>query len=180
MAHVLTKPVDEVTLLRATAEALEVDRRRRFQQQRSGELLERYATLTARERETMAHVVKGRLNKQIAADLGVVEKTIKVHRARAMTKMAATSLAGLVRLALLVEQELRGRAAHGQQTPPANVQHRVFTGCGRGTGACVPKPQLFRALLRGPRTDAVPESEDTRSSPEREEREPCNVRGAKE
>jgi len=54
--------------------------------------------MTAREREVLGHVVAGRLNKQIAADLGIVEKTIKVHRARIMTKMAAGSLADLVRI----------------------------------------------------------------------------------
>jgi FixJ family two-component response regulator len=60
---------------------------------------QRLASLTPREREVLAHVVAGRLNKQIAADLGTVEKTIKVHRARIMQKTAARSLAELVRIA---------------------------------------------------------------------------------
>jgi FixJ family two-component response regulator len=59
----------------------------------------RVATLTPREREVMVHVVAGHLNKQIAAELGIAEKTVKVHRARVMEKMRAGSLAELVRLA---------------------------------------------------------------------------------
>ena len=57
------------------------------------------ATLTPREREVLAHVVAGRLNKQIAGDLGTVEKTIKVHRGRMMEKMGVRTVADLVRMA---------------------------------------------------------------------------------
>jgi FixJ family two-component response regulator len=64
-----------------------------------GALRQRVASLTPREHEVLVHVVAGRLNKQIAADLGTVEKTIKVHRARIMEKMAVRSLADLVRVA---------------------------------------------------------------------------------
>jgi FixJ family two-component response regulator len=60
---------------------------------------QRLATLTHREREVLEHVVSGQLNKEIAADLGTVEKTIKVHRGRVMAKMGVTSVAELVRLA---------------------------------------------------------------------------------
>ena len=63
------------------------------------EIEQRLATLTPREREVMEHVISGQLNKQTAADLGTVEKTIKVHRARVMEKMKAHSVAELVRLA---------------------------------------------------------------------------------
>jgi FixJ family two-component response regulator len=151
--NVLTKPVDEATLLRAIEEAVEVDRGRRFEQQRSGELLERYASLTAREREVMAHVVKGRLNKQIAADLGTVEKTIKVHRSRAMTKMGAASLAELVRLALAVEREMARSAVRVEPSHPADAEQRKPTGCYRGGAECDPKPPLFHAVRHAPRTD---------------------------
>ena len=77
-------------------------RRTRVQRQARAELddiLQRLATLTPREREVLAHVVSGQLNKQIAGDLGTVEKTIKVHRARVMEKMRAQSVADLVRMA---------------------------------------------------------------------------------
>jgi FixJ family two-component response regulator len=63
----------------------------------------RMAKLTPREHEVLEHVVTGRLNKQIAADLGITEKTIKVHRARAMEKMGVSTLADLVRKTLEVE-----------------------------------------------------------------------------
>jgi len=94
----LTKPVNDEDLLKTVAAALEKDR---FQRQSSAELdeiHERLATLTPREREVLTHVVSGQLNKQIANDLGTVEKTIKVHRARVMEKMKVNSVAELVRL----------------------------------------------------------------------------------
>lgn len=95
----LTKPVDEVTLMTALAKALEADT---FARRLHTELLDvrtRLGALTPREREVMTHVVAGRLNKQIAGDLGTVEKTIKVHRARVMEKMGVRSVAELVRIA---------------------------------------------------------------------------------
>jgi FixJ family two-component response regulator len=94
----LTKPVDASVLLEAVERALdrgEVQREAREQR----ELTElRLSTLTGREREVLAHVLAGRLNKQIAADLGTAEKTIKVHRARCMEKMRVRSVAELVRM----------------------------------------------------------------------------------
>jgi FixJ family two-component response regulator len=95
----LTKPVGDAELLAAVRNAIELDRRARATQVELDALGQRLASLTPREREVLAHVVAGRLNKQIAADLGTVEKTIKVHRARIMEKMAARSLADLVRIA---------------------------------------------------------------------------------
>jgi len=94
----LTKPVHDKDLLKAVEAALEKDC---FERQRRAELddiQERLATLTPREREVLIHVVSGQLNKQIAYDLGTVEKTIKVHRARVMEKMKVGSVAELVRL----------------------------------------------------------------------------------
>jgi FixJ family two-component response regulator len=95
----LTKPFEDEDLLGAVRTALErgalVQRRREDLQS----IERRLATLTARERQVLEHVVRGRLNKQIAADLGTVEKTIKVHRARVMAKLGVRSLADLVRLA---------------------------------------------------------------------------------
>ena len=95
----LTKPVNDRDLLAAVRNAIEIDRVAREAQVEMGALRQRLASLTPREREVFTHVVAGRLNKQIAADLGTVEKTIKVHRARMMAKMAVRSLADLVRVA---------------------------------------------------------------------------------
>jgi FixJ family two-component response regulator len=94
----LTKPVSDEDLLTVVAAALEKDRIERQSRAELNEIQERLATLTSREREVLAHVVSGQLNKQIANDLGTVEKTIKVHRARVMEKMKVNSLAELVRL----------------------------------------------------------------------------------
>jgi FixJ family two-component response regulator len=94
----LTKPVDDEDLLKAVHAALEKDRIERLSRAELDEIQERVATLTPREREVLTHVVSGQLNKQIANDLGTVEKTIKVHRARVMEKMKVNSVAELVRL----------------------------------------------------------------------------------
>jgi len=95
----LQKPVDEAEFLAAVARARALGVQARAVAGENSELERRYATLTPREREVMALVVEGRLNKQVAAALGAAEKTVKVHRARVMEKMAATSLADLVRMA---------------------------------------------------------------------------------
>ena len=94
----LTKPVNDDDLLKAVQAALEQDHRARQARAELDDILARLASLTPREREVLNHVVSGHLNKQTAADLGTVEKTIKVHRARVMEKMKVDSLADLVRL----------------------------------------------------------------------------------
>jgi len=94
----LTKPVDDEDLLKVVAAALEKNRIERQSRAELDDIQERLATLTPREREVLTHVVSGQLNKQIANDLGTVEKTIKVHRARVMKKMKVNSVAELVRL----------------------------------------------------------------------------------
>jgi FixJ family two-component response regulator len=98
----LTKPVTEPRLFEAVEEALRVDARQRSQGRQHTMLTERLESLTPRERQVLEQVIRGRLNKQVAADLGTVEKTIKVHRARVMRKMGARSLAELVQLATTV------------------------------------------------------------------------------
>jgi len=95
----LTKPVDDSQLLHSIEEALRRERAARALRSQEEEIRARLSTLTPREHEVLTHVVSGRLNKQIAAELGTVEKTIKVHRARVMQKMSVRSLAELVRLA---------------------------------------------------------------------------------
>jgi FixJ family two-component response regulator len=95
----LTKPFREQDLLEAIQLGHARDRARLDQERAMAELKVRFETLTPREREVMAHVVSGRLNKQIAADLGVSEITIKVHRGQVMRKMQAPSLPDLARMA---------------------------------------------------------------------------------
>lgn len=95
----LTKPVDEQKLLDAIQVAIERETEKRAREAESAAIRARWATLTEREQQVLEHVVSGQLNKQAASELGIVEKTIKVHRARGMQKMGARSLAELVRMA---------------------------------------------------------------------------------
>jgi len=95
----LTKPVNDGDLLKAVHAAIEKDCIERQARAELDDIQARLATLTPREREVLIHVVSGQLNKETAADLGTVEKTVKVHRARVMEKMKVLSLAELVRLA---------------------------------------------------------------------------------
>jgi FixJ family two-component response regulator len=94
----LTKPFRDQDLLDAVGVALEKDRARRANELRLAELRSRFDTLTARERQVLLLVIAGRLNKQIAGELGVSEMTVKMHRRQVMRKMQATGLAQLVRL----------------------------------------------------------------------------------
>jgi FixJ family two-component response regulator len=95
----LTKPFREQDLLDAVRAALERDRQQRAQDRDQRDLQVRFATLTERERKVMTFVIAGLLNKQTAAQMGVSEVTVKVHRHRLMNKLGAKSLPDLVRMA---------------------------------------------------------------------------------
>lgn len=95
----LTKPVKREALFSAVVRAAKVDALSRQRRDESKSIGDRLATLTHREREVLAYVIAGRLNKQIAASIGTVEKTVKVHRGRMMAKLGIRSVADLVRLA---------------------------------------------------------------------------------
>jgi FixJ family two-component response regulator len=111
----LTKPVPTATLLEAIDRALARDLARKQQVERAADLRARYASLTPREREVMAGVVAGRLNKQICYALDAAERTVKTHRSRVMEKMRARSVADLVRLA---EELAAAGVAMGPAPPP--------------------------------------------------------------
>ena len=94
----LLKPVDDEALLHAIRQAVARHVSQQAREQERQSLEGRLRRLSAREREVMEYVIRGDLNKQIAADLGISEKTVKVHRGRVMAKMEAGSVAELVRL----------------------------------------------------------------------------------
>lgn len=94
----LVKPVDEEALFQALDQALARHHAETATQRGRDGILSRHALLSPREREVLEHVLLGRLNKQIAADMGIAEKTVKVHRGRAMEKMGAATLADLVHM----------------------------------------------------------------------------------
>lgn len=120
----LEKPVDERELLAAVEEALRVDAEERAEWSTRESVSERLGTLTRRERQVFDQVVAGRLNKQIAAELGIVEKTIKVHRARVMRKMHAGSVVELVHLATVIRVDAKRDPDHrGHAQGPGTGAH---------------------------------------------------------
>jgi RNA polymerase sigma factor (sigma-70 family) len=95
----LQKPANDKELLKAIQDGIDRDTATRQERTDRFRIQQRLATLTPREKEVLAHIISGKPNKEVAADLGIVEKTIKVHRARVMAKMNAQSLVDLVRIA---------------------------------------------------------------------------------
>jgi RNA polymerase sigma factor (sigma-70 family) len=119
----LTKPVSEENLLAAIQRAMDRDRQMRETRAELQTIGERLNRLTPREREVLQHVVAGQLNKQIAADLGTVEKTVKVHRSRVMEKMGVRSLADLVRMAERIGIAAIAPQSGSQQDTPDTSLH---------------------------------------------------------
>ncbi len=109
----LTKPFRDQDILDAVHRGIALDREGRRQALSDGALWDRHQSLTQREREVMTLVAEGRVNKQIAADLGVSEVTVKAHRAQAMRKMGAATLPDLVRLS-----DRLGRLTERAKSPP--------------------------------------------------------------
>ena len=131
----LTKPLHDKLLLDAIARAEQADAAARKARVELGIIKAKVGTLTPREREVLSHVVAGRLNKQIAADLGTVEKTVKVHRGRMMEKLGVRTVADLVRLAEKVGvqiSQILGAASHvglrANSTRPFDRYDSLFDG----------------------------------------------------
>ena len=101
----LQKPFSDDDLMARIADALDIAARQREGELERMDIMDRIGTLTAREKEVMGQVVQGKANKVIAADLGVSQRTVEIHRARVMEKMQANSLAHLVRMVMVSETE---------------------------------------------------------------------------
>jgi two-component system response regulator FixJ len=115
----LQKPFSPKDLLERIQRALAADTEARQALSRTGEIRQRHATLTPREKEVMGLIVAGHANKVIALDLGLSERTVEIHRARVMEKMATRSVAHLVRMALDLGIPDHHAAAAGPDRPPA-------------------------------------------------------------
>ena len=110
----LTKPVRDQTLLDAVGAAIDKDISQRAAARLAKQYVDRYAKLTPREREVLREVVKGRLNKQIAFELGISEVTVKLHRGNVSRKLQATSIGQLIRIWELLPADMREEKAQKQ------------------------------------------------------------------
>jgi len=120
----LSKPLQRTELLGAVREAIARDAEARSKRQEQQEVTERLASLTARERQVLDLVATGLLNKQIAAELGAAEKTIKVHRGRIMEKMQVRTATELVSLLFRTESYVR-TSAEGTRRPPGSLNSLI-------------------------------------------------------
>jgi FixJ family two-component response regulator len=121
----LTKPVREQDLLDAVQIALDKDRNEQKKEQTVAELQARFKSLTSRERQVMIFVTLGKMNKHIAAEIGLSEMTVKVHRSRLMKKMGAGSIADLVRMA----ESLISDADIAEAVKGETVRRNMSSGC---------------------------------------------------
>jgi len=146
----LTKPVQREALLSAVRTALARDTENRAAKGRVSALLSRYESLTARERAVMAFVVIGKLNKQIATELNVSERTVKAHRARVMEKMQVTSVAELVHLAERLPTINQPQCEGGPSTPQSDICTYALRGSSRLSKVrfAAPIPQGIISLHR--------------------------------
>jgi two-component system, LuxR family, response regulator FixJ len=113
----LQKPFRDQDLIDRIQRALEKDHRHRAELSQRARILKRMETLTPRERDILALVTSGKPNKVMAADLGLSQRTVEIHRAHVMEKMGASSLAQLVRMALDMQQTPTGAASKGPSAP---------------------------------------------------------------
>lgn len=137
----LTKSIDSVRLFAAIKQAFQRDEERRLQASIRRVVRQRFDTLTSRERQVMALVIRGRLNKEIAAELGTGEKTVKVHRARVMSKMLARPVPELVQLGARVGAEMQPSLGIG-----SSAFKLLSRACGRRFDVSLPQevgPQRF-------------------------------------
>ena len=102
----LSKPFHDQDMLDAVMAAIERDRQRRKADGEVSQMQQRFETLSAREQQVMLMVTAGKMNKQVAGDLGISEITVKIHRGAAMRKMEARTLADLVRMADVVKPKI--------------------------------------------------------------------------
>jgi FixJ family two-component response regulator len=138
----LTKPIDTERLFAAVEQAFRHDREQRAERAIRRAIAKRLQALTARERQVLEHVICGRLNKQIGADLSIGEKTVKVHRARVMAKMAVRSVAELVQLCARAGLAM-GYLSCGSEpnrnglarNPPATIQAYLSRRCATQSSA---------------------------------------------
>ena len=120
-ADFLTKPVNSEALLSAVAAAIQSDESSFQARAEIAALRHRLAVLTPREREVLSAVARGRLNKQIAADLGIVEQTVKFHRARIMERMQVNTVAELMHVAARLGIDAAPAASHATANSDASV-----------------------------------------------------------
>src|SRR5215813_6324136 len=144
----LTKPFTDDTLLSAIRQAIERSRVALLQDEKLQGLRDRYASLSLRERQVMALVVRGLLNKQVAGELGISEKTVKAHRGRVMQKMKANSLADLVKIS---------EKLHDTTSIKENVRLEERMRIARELHDTLLQTFLSASMQLGAAVDAVPE-----------------------